>query len=341
VPDGIRASTWEGYEAHVRLHINPFLGGIVASELTKKDVGDWLKWLAKEKRSRAMRRKVLVTLRAALDWAIGERVLRDNPAKAVALPKAEPRAKWKPYDVETTQAMIRAVHGHRLEALFLVALTVGARLGELLALKWDEDIDESERTISINHTLDRVAGEVVRYPAKTDASNRTIRLPDSVWDKLVEHRERQEAERTSARWTEWGFVFTTKSGRPLRGDGAGGAAAQFKTRLLRAGLTPGRFHDLRHQAASTLLMLNGGNAFEVQQIMGHSSHRMTLDLYGHLMPERLDHIVGQLDRYYAGFLEAPVALKDSDATARGVSQPRSARPGGEVSTEVTEDDDVV
>ena len=79
---------------------------------------------------------------------------------------------------------------------------------------------------------------------------------------------------------------------------------QFKRRLRRAKLPERRFHDLRHQAASILLMLNGGNLVEVQQTLGHSSHRMTVDLYGHLTTEALEHLVGLVDGYFRGLRSA-------------------------------------
>jgi integrase len=44
-----------------------------------------------------------------------------------------------------------------------------------------------------------------------------------------------------------------------------------------------RFHDLRHSKASHLLG-NGASVLDVQGLLGHSSAKMTLDVYGHLMP---------------------------------------------------------
>ena len=304
--EGIRHSTWEGYEAHTRLHIAPYLGTLAIGDIKKPQLTQWLTQLKQDGRSVAMRRKVLVSLRTILKWAVGEGYVVRNEAAFVALPRKARSKKWMPLPAETVSSIVAAVEGHRLECLFLVALTVGARLGELLALRWDEDIDEPARTISINHTLDWIGREPVRYPNKTEKSQRSIRLPDAIWEELVLHRSAQAAERRSAgkAWTEYGLVWTRSNGQPLRGDGTGGVGDQFKRCLKRAKLRDQRFHDLRHQAASILLMLNGGNLVQVQQILGHSSHRMTVDLYGHLTTEALEHLVGLVDAYYRGLRPA-------------------------------------
>ena len=186
--EGIRQSTWEGYEAHCRLHIAPYFGALSIGDLKKSQIAEWLIRLKEDGRSVAMRRKLLVSLRTILTWAKGEGYVSQNVAAFVALPKKGRAKKWVPMTADTVASTVAAVEGHRLESLFLVALTVGARLGELLALKWDEDVDENARTISINHTLDWIGPHAVRYPTKTEKSQRTIRLPDAIWDELVLHR---------------------------------------------------------------------------------------------------------------------------------------------------------
>jgi integrase len=299
--DDLAHSTWTGYEAHVRLHTDYYLGHLAAGALTAPDIEAWLKALEADGRSKPMRIKVLTTLRTAFKAARRLGWVTNTAASDAKAPRRPRRKLWRPIRDPELEAMLQAVAGHRLVALFLVALTVGARLGELLALKWDEDVDLAERTITINHTLTWQRGGVpVRKECKTERSQRTIRLPDSVWAALMAHRARQDEERrTAKRWTDYGLVFTRCNGRPLRGDGNGGVGDQFGRCLMRAGLTHRNFHQLRHQAASVLLALNGGNIHETAQVLGHSSHRMTADLYGHLQPEVMEQRAAQLDDYYA------------------------------------------
>jgi integrase len=313
--DDLAHSTWTAYEIHCRLHIEPYLDDVPAGTLTAARVEAWLADLERDGRSKAMRLKVLTTLRTALKAARRKGWVSSNAATDAKAPRRPRRKLWRPIRDAELAAIVASFSGHRLEALFRVALTIGARLGELLALRWVEDVDEEARTIAINHTLTwHRDGVAVLKEVKTDRSARTIRLPDSVWDALMDHRARQELERTRSGWTEYGFVFTRSNGGPLRGDGTGGVGDQFKRCLRRAGLRIRNFHQLRHQAASVLLALNGGNIHEAAQILGHSSHRMTADLYGHLLAEVMDQRAAQLDAFY-GRLAVGQGTPSSQSTA--------------------------
>ena len=299
--DDLAHSTWTGYEAHVRLHIDDYLGDVAAGALTPPDVEAWLKALEADGRSKAMRIKVLTTLRTAFKAARRLGWVTNTAASDAKAPRRPRRKLWRPIRDPELEAIVGAISPHRLYALFLIALTVGARLGELLALTWADDVDEDARTITINHTLAWQRGGVpVRKECKTERSQRTILLPDTVWAVLMAHKVRQDEERRTVEgWADYGLVFTRGNGRPLRGDGTGGVGDQFKRCLASAGLVTRNFHQLRHQAASVLLALNGGNIHEVAQILGHSSHRMTADLYGHLLPNVMELRAVEVDTFYA------------------------------------------
>jgi len=285
----IRTSTWKGYEAHCRLHIAPFLGRVPIGELTTRRVKGWLGELEAAGRSTAMRGKVLVSLRTILAWAAGEGYLDENPAAGARPPRHRPR-EIAPFSLGEIEGILAAVRGHRLEALMLLALTMGPRLGELMGL-WLEDLDVERRAIAVGHTLSWATGRAVREEdPKTPRSRRTIALPDTVWAVLERYLAARAAERAAARaagrpYADTPYLFVRATGGPLRGDGTGGVGDQFKRCLGRAGLPVRNFHQTRHIAASILLSLNGNNIHEVQQILGHSTYRMTLDLYSHLLPE--------------------------------------------------------
>jgi integrase len=73
----------------------------------------------------------------------------------------------------------------------------------------------------------------------------------------------------------------------------------FKPAARTAGLPAAlRVHDLRHTCAS-LLIREGASIKAVQHHLGHKSASITLDRYGHLFPEELDHLADRLDRLYA------------------------------------------
>jgi integrase len=109
-----------------------------------------------------------------------------------------------------------SIRGDRLEALWVCALSLGLRRGELLGLRW-VDIDQTAQTVSVRQALLRVDGRLVLAKLKTDRSARTIPAPAVVLEHLREHRTRQLAERLRAgqRWRDSGLVFTSTIGTPL------------------------------------------------------------------------------------------------------------------------------
>ena len=162
----------------------------------------------------------------------------------------------------------------------LAALT-GLRQGELFALR-DRSVDLHAMTLSVEHGV--YAGELVSL--KTRASRRRVDLSA----KAAALLRRQLFARTP---TPLGLVFHSPVGRILNDD-------NFRHRIFvpavrRSGLGPLRFHDLRHTYAA-LMVAAGAHPKYLQAQMGHSSIRVTLDLYGHLYPDANRSVLTELDR---------------------------------------------
>jgi integrase len=113
------------------------------------------------------------------------------------------------------------------------------------------------------------------------------------------HRSRQLAMRDAAKeaWHEEDFVFTNAIGHPIRGNHI--LQRNFAPLLVKAGLPAIRFHDLRHTAATLLLLLRGIHPKVVSEMLGHSTISMTLDIYSHVLPDMqrdavdaLNHLLG-------------------------------------------------
>lgn len=298
-PRGLARSTWIGYEAHVRLHITPFLGEHPVSQLRLDHVARWQSQLQAAGMSGSMRRKVLQTLRTLFAWAKDHDYVADNVARRQPMAAGEKQT-WQPLGHGELTAMLAAIEGHYLYAHFLLALVMGPRLGEINGLGL-EDFDVEARTLSINHTLTWSTGErgvAARKEVKTARSRRTIYLPTIVFEAIQRHLEQRRQWASDLGWQEFGLLFTRHNGRPLRGDGTGGVGDMFKRCLRRAGLPERNFHQLRHHAATMLLALNGNSYHEVALILGHSTFKLTLDLYGHLIPEVQRERAAQLDAFY-------------------------------------------
>ncbi len=237
----VSPATYVSYEGVVRLHLIPALGKVPLAKLGAHHVqqlkqekldaivekGPGVKKPVEGQPALAPRhlsvttvRYCLAVLRMALDRACKLDLVPRNVALLVNFPKAE-HGEIAPYTPEQAQKLIEAAKQHRLGALFTVALALGLRKGEALALQWPA-IDLERSTLAVRLALQRVKmpaekkGHLILKEPKR-SSRRTINLPQACLSALIEHRARQERERTIAgsRWKDAGFVFTTGIGTPL------------------------------------------------------------------------------------------------------------------------------
>jgi len=115
---------------------------------------------------------------------------------------------------EQGQRLLAAVAGHRLEALYHVALLLGLREGEVLGLRWT-DVDFTTHTLRVEQTVQRVSGKLALAHPKTASSKRTLPLPNKVERMLARHAERQAEERLRDDWEDHGLVFPSERCRPV------------------------------------------------------------------------------------------------------------------------------
>jgi len=213
-----------------------------------------------------------------------------NVAALTDTPKVV-RPEIRSFTPDEARRFINAVKGERLEALYLLTITLGMRRGEVLGLKWT-DADFNALTIHVRAALQRVNGRLELSETKTERSRRPLPLLDFVTKALRHQRTRQLEERLIAgsRWQDSGFVFTTRIGSPI--DPAN-LLDDFKRILKKAALPDIRFHDLRHSAASLLLALNI-HPRVVMELLGHQQISLTMDAYTHVVPSLFRDAVDKL-----------------------------------------------
>ena len=235
-------------------------------------------------------------LRRALGQALKWGLVARNVATLVDPPRVQ-RREVQPLGPDQARAILAAVQGDRLEALYSVALAVGLRRGEALGLRWT-DVEFDAGALAVRAALQRVNGKLQLVQPKTARSRRTIALPQSVIVALHRHRVRQLQERLLAgqRWHDTGFVFTTTLGTPLDPRNV---YRHFQRALDKAGLPRKRFPDLRHTCA-TLLLAQGVHPRVVMDILGHSQIALTMDTYSHVIPALQREAAGRMDALLAG-----------------------------------------
>ena len=181
--------------------------------------------------------------------------------------------------------MARA-EGHRFEALYVLALTTGLRIGELLGLRWS-DIDLDTHRLRVSRQVQRGnagTSEGLIFTGPKAAGRRTVDLPTRTIEALKRHRQgpsRREKLEAGGAYQDNALVFATSLGTPFGPETV--TQRSFKPLLRRTVLPEIRFHDLRHTYA-TLLLVRGVRPTYVQRALGHASVKMTLDRYPHWMP---------------------------------------------------------
>ena len=149
-----------------------------------------------------------------------------------------------------------------LRPIVIMAVNTGMRRGEILNLKW-HDVDFKRDVISLLET-------------KSD-EKREVPMNEAVKDALIKVRKNPKSP----------YIFCYKNGEQVKD-----IRKSFWTALKKSGIKDFRFHDLRHSAASHLVMA-GIDLNTVREILGHKTIEMTLR-YAHLSPNHKKHAVDVL-----------------------------------------------
>jgi integrase len=216
-------------------------------------------------------RKIIVTFNQVMNYAVRHRYIDHNPVREAERPRnkgefQKPTIKvLSPSDINL---LINSVPDPKYRMLFMLAIMSGARQGELFGLKWT-DIDWFNNQIRVQRTYNSGTW----YKPKTKTSIRRIDIGPAVMRALKEWK-------LACPPTALDLVFPNEVGNPL--DHGNVLQRHFYPALKLAGLSPIRFHDLRHTYAS-LLIEQGENIKYIQSQLGHASPTVTLDVYAHLM----------------------------------------------------------
>ena len=280
----VRPRTLESYESMVRMHIFPGIGRHRLDRLQPEHP---------EHLQRPARRGPVRSNRAprppnppALKVATQRGRIHRNVATLVDPPAQRRSEAVTALDLEEARAVLTAAASSRNSARWTVALALGLRQSEALALQW-RDIDFHNRSLSVRRTLHRAKGGGLVYEApKTRRSERKLALPGPLVAALLTHKAEQLGERMLA-GPEWrgddpgtGLVFAQANGLPIDKK----SDYDNWCRLLeRAGVRHVRLHDGRHTAA-TLLLSEGVHPRVVMELLGHSQMRTTMDIYSRVMP---------------------------------------------------------
>lgn len=298
-------STYTGYEVVIRRYLKPHLGNKRIDRLNAADVRSLVNRLRKHKigtdaegndkyMSARYVENVFEVLRSALNNAVRSELIARNVTQLVKAPTRD-HYEVEPLDERRARKFLEHAADHWLHALWLVLVTTGLRKGEVLGLAWS-DIDLPTGTFRVRRKVQRVRGQLVFGPPKTQRSRRTLYLSPACIEALKQHRkdtvERMSGDLNLAPGQPDDLVFVTKTGRVIEPRNVNTMLARL---MKKAKIDPTRVHDLRHTCAS-LLLTDGATAREVMDQLGHSSIKVTMDVYGHVMDEAKRAMAARMDR---------------------------------------------
>jgi integrase len=309
------------YELLLRLHLNPTFGAMPIAAIKENSVRRW-----RTEHLRAGLRgdppfgpvtvaKAYRLLRAILNTAVRDKRIRENPCQITGADK-ESSPERPVLSVPEVYRLADAT-APRYRALVLLATFGNMRWGELAGLR-RRNLDLDNRYVRIVETVHEF-GQLVKGTPKSEASRRTIILPELIIPDLRTHLELYAAPGPD------GFVFVGVKGGQLRRSNF---SKPWARALAKAGLpAETHVHDLRH-TGNTFTAETGASLAELMSRMGHSSTRAAR-VYMHVRQERDKEIATTLDRMAKRELKrARTRRNDQLPAARsGTQRAREAKKG--------------
>jgi len=314
IETSVRANTASDYETLLRLHIVPHFRGRRVRDVQRQSVLDFRASLLERGVGWRTINKCLTLLGSIFRFAMLNGQAHHNPTMKTKLPKPEPEGAhdYEGEDevvvlgIDEQRRLLEAAEG-RWRVIILMALSTGLRQGELLGLKWgDLDLGAGQVHVRRQFTHGKFA------PVKTKHARRTVPLPATLVSEL-------KAWKLQCPASAYDLVFPNGAGNP---ENHGNLMRRgFKPALRRAKLREIRFHDLRHCYVSLLIESGIHNIKRIQTLVGHSSAKVTLDTYTHLLPETEDGVSEAVDStLFGGYLQErgskTVAVRPKSASKR-------------------------
>lgn len=297
----VRPKTYLLNEGYVRGHIKPDVGHYCLKDLRKEAVQGFVNGLIDKGLKAKTIGGIYSVLNMALNQALDNGLIGQNPADRVKLPKTN-KEEARVLTMEEQEKLLNVAHNYRYGVMFEFLIYTGLRMGEVLALEW-EDIDFEKGLISINKALTR--GKIVdgkyKYAlevseTKTATSKRVVPMIPEVVELLKKHRQQQEMERASSEglMVDNGIVFCTKQGTYAH---ANTIKEMIDSMALSAEVKKLHPHTLRHTFATRCLE-SGIDMRVVQDLLGHASMKMTSDIYTHVLPDKKMDSMMKLSKEY-------------------------------------------
>lgn len=269
----IKEQSYIKYETLINNHLNPILGNYNYKTLSASDVENFFEHPNIKDLSSSTKKTLIYIIKNSIQIGVDSNIRK--PLGNMDLKIKKPKAKvvyLTKYEQETLEYYLRDKNDVRALGI-LLCLYTGIRLGEICGLKW-EDVDFINRSITIRRTVQRIKNTDANSKAKTkkiistpksDASKRTIPIPDFLYDLLLKYKSNND------------YYILTNS---LSFKDTRVFEKYLENTLKKCYIRNLNFHVLRHTFA-TRSIESGMDVKTLSEILGHSSYHITLDIYVH------------------------------------------------------------
>jgi integrase len=290
----LRSSTAKTYRSIVAKHLRPALEKIRSDALNRQQIQTWIEGLADQVQAGTMGPKtyngIIGQLGAILTWARRQQYIAHNPLDGVRrLPRAKTERRFlQPREIDRLLAV--AAKPPPSDTVLRLAAYSGLRRGELFALKWADVAWGDVKGDGGSLTVRRATYQGVEARPKTEGSARKVDVPSFVLADLRIYGVLYPPK-------DGDYIFRTATGSKIDPDNW--RERVFRPIVTEAGLDGIGLHTLRHSYIS-ILANQGEDLLYASRQAGHTSIKLTADIYGHLFEQtrreamrRLEHEVAK------------------------------------------------
>lgn len=270
-----------------------------------------------------------------------------NPASLATLPKV-PKVRRKVWSIQTFREAVKAAEDDLLSICMHLAFSCSMRIGEITGLTWEDVIIDEESIatnnakVIINKELSRINAEAMQklkekdiikiFPTqkphcttrlvlktpKTETSNRTVWLPKTVAELLVQYKKDQQElkEFLGSAYNDYNLVIALENGNPVESRIV---RDRFQKLCEENNYETVVFHSLRHLSTGYKLKMTNGDVKSVQGDTGHAEAEMVTDVYSKIIDEDRRFNAQKMDREFYSTLnddmdnqQQHTGLTDSD-----------------------------
>lgn len=275
----LRPATIESYCNISRMYISPALGKLKLKDLSAARVQKFYSSLESGGKGRRTIEMTHTILHGFLAQARRLELITQNWAELVEVPRPG-KSEMHVWDESQVSQFLQFVNS---DPLYRLAFSTGMRRGELVGLQW-KDLDWNTGMLHIRRQAYKPeGGGFIFQSPKTEKGKRGIRLGRGMLEALrIQYNDTIPLMQAIAgdSWQDYDLMFPTSKGTPRDGDTV---LKEFHRLTKQAGLPTIRFHDIRHTAAS-IMLLHSEPAVRVAGILGQSVE-VLLTTYAHYIPD--------------------------------------------------------